>query len=91
MLALAAGVQAETIIGRVVKVVDGDTVTVLDSQMVQHKIRLAGIDAPEKTQPFANRSKESLSDLAFEKDRDCRDRKERPIRARSWQGVGGWP
>lgn len=67
MLALVAGVQAETIFGRVVKVVDGDTVTVLDSQMVQHKIRLAGIDAPEKNQPFANRSKESLSDLAFEK------------------------
>ncbi len=34
---------------------------------VQHKIRLSGIDAPEKKQPFGNRSKESLSALAFDK------------------------
>ena len=58
-------VQAETITGRVVGVADGDTITVLDADNVQHKIRLAGIDAPEKEQAFGNRSKESLSDLAF--------------------------
>lgn len=52
---------------RVVGAADGDTVTVLDAQKVQHKIRLAGIDAPEKAQPFGNRSKESLSDLVFDK------------------------
>ncbi len=39
----------------------------LDADKVQHKIRLSGIDAPEKKQPFGNRSKESLSDLAFDK------------------------
>jgi endonuclease YncB( thermonuclease family) len=54
--------------GRVVGIADGDTVTVLDAQNVQHKIRLAGIDAPEKKQPFGNRSKETLSDCAFGKD-----------------------
>jgi endonuclease YncB( thermonuclease family) len=54
--------------GRVVAVADGDTVTVLDAQKVQHKIRLGGIDAPEKKQAFGNRSKESLSDCAFGKD-----------------------
>jgi endonuclease YncB( thermonuclease family) len=42
-------------------VADGDTVTVLDSNNVQHRIRLAGIDAPEKSQPFGDRSKQSLS------------------------------
>jgi endonuclease YncB( thermonuclease family) len=68
LLALAVGAHAETITGRVVGVADGDTVTVLDSQKVQHKIRLAGIDAPEKAQAFGNRSKENLSDMVFQKD-----------------------
>jgi len=45
----------------------GDTVTVLDDAKRQHKIRLSGIDAPEKNQAFGQRSKESLSDLVFAK------------------------
>lgn len=60
--------QAATITGRVVGVADGDTVTVLDDFKVQHKIRLSGIDAPEKKQAFGMRSKQSLSDLVFDKD-----------------------
>jgi len=67
LLTLALAVNAETITGRVVGVADGDTITVLDANKVQHKIRLSGIDAPEKKQPFGNRSKESLSELAFDK------------------------
>ena len=66
-LALACAALAETVIGRVVGVADGDTITVLDSDKAQHKIRLAGIDAPEKKQAFGNRSKESLSELVFDK------------------------
>ncbi len=53
--------------GRVVAVSDGDTITVLDSTNTQHKVRLSGIDAPEKSQPFGQRSKQSLSDLVFGK------------------------
>ena len=67
LLALACTAHAETITGLVVGVSDGDTITVLDANKVQHKIRLAGIDAPEKKQAFGNRSKESLSALAFDK------------------------
>jgi len=67
LLALACTANAETITGRVVAVVDGDTITVLDANKVQHKIRLSGIDAPEKKQPFGSRSKESLAELAFDK------------------------
>ncbi len=67
LLALACTAHAETITGRVVGVADGDTITVLDGDKVQHKIRLSGIDAPEKKQAFGNRSKESLSELAFDK------------------------
>jgi len=83
LLALACNANAETITGRVVGVADGDTITVLDARQVQHKIRLAGIDAPEKKQPFGNRSKESLSQLAFGKTVDVetskRDRYGRQI------------
>lgn len=53
--------------GRVVGVADGDTVTVLDAGNVQHKVRLTGIDAPEQNQPYGNRSKQSLSDMVFDK------------------------
>ncbi len=67
LLALACAAYAETVTGRVVGVADGDTITVLDADMVQHKIRLAGIDAPEKKQAFGNRAKESLSDMVFDK------------------------
>lgn len=59
--------HAAPLLGHVVGVADGDTITVLDANRVQHKIRLAGIDAPEKAQPFGGRSKESLSALAFDK------------------------
>ena len=52
--------------GKVVKVVDGDTLTILvDNQ--QHKIRLSDIDTPERKQPFGTRAKQALSDLAFGK------------------------
>jgi endonuclease YncB( thermonuclease family) len=44
---------------------DGDTITVLDDGNTQHKVRLSGIDAPEKRQPFSARSKENLSRLVF--------------------------
>jgi endonuclease YncB( thermonuclease family) len=63
----AAQVHAEILNGRVVGVADGDTVTVLDASRQQHKIRLMGIDAPEKKQAFGNKSKQALSDLVFNK------------------------
>lgn len=58
---------ADILVGRVVGVSDGDTITLLDSNNTQHKIRLGGIDAPEKKQPFGNVSKKSLSDMVFNK------------------------
>lgn len=64
LLALPASCHAE-FVGRVVGVSDGDTVTVLAPGNVQYRIRLAGIDAPEKAQPFGARSKETLSSLVF--------------------------
>ena len=66
-MALGAA-HADTLTGRVVGVTDGDTITVLDANRQQHKIRLGGIDAPEKAQPFGQRSKENLSRLVFNKE-----------------------
>lgn len=62
----ASLLHAETIVGRVVSVSDGDTIKVLDDSKKLFVIRLMGIDAPEKAQPFGQRAKQSLSDLVFE-------------------------
>ena len=56
---------AATLAGRVVGVSDGDTVTVLTAENRQFKIRLSGIDAPEKKQPFGAHAKETLSRQLF--------------------------
>ena len=58
---------ADVLIGKVVGLADGDTVTVLDEQKQQHKIRLAGIDAPERKQPYADASRKHLASLVFGK------------------------
>lgn len=74
---------AVTLTGRVVGVSDGDTLTLLDSQNQQHKIRLSGIDAPESGQAFGANSKKALSDCAFGKEvvveTDKQDRYSRSI------------
>ena len=42
---------------------DGDTITLLDVDHRQHKIRLDGIDAPELGQPFGRASKQHLAEM----------------------------
>ena len=59
---------ANEIGGRVVAVADGDTLTLLDANHQTFKIRLAAIDAPEKSQAFGNRAKQTLSRLCFGKE-----------------------
>lgn len=68
LLLQAGQILADTVEGRVVGVSDGDTITLIDAQRRQHKIRLAGIDAPESKQPFGQVSKKHLSDLVFDRD-----------------------
>lgn len=58
---------AASLEGVVVGVTDGDTITVLDNSKTQHKVRLAGIDAPEAHQAFGQRSRQYLASLAFQK------------------------
>ena len=59
--------MASDISGRVVGVSDGDTITVLVDGHETVKVRLTGIDAPEKSQPFGAVSKRNLSDQVFGK------------------------
>lgn len=54
------------LLGLVVGVSDGDTLTLLTDDKQQVKVRLAEIDAPEKRQAFGQRSKQSLSDLCYQ-------------------------
>jgi endonuclease YncB( thermonuclease family) len=83
LLFQAGQILAATIEGRVVGVSDGDTITVLDAAKTQHKIRLAGMDAPESKQAFGQASKKHLSDLVFGKEvtLDCgkRDKYRREV------------
>lgn len=59
---------ADSLSGRVVGVADGDTVTVLVNGHDQYKIRVSGIDAPEKKQPFGQKAKAKMSELVYDKD-----------------------
>lgn len=64
---LISTAMAESFAGRVIGVMDGDTILVLDAQFAQRRVRLAEIDAPERKQPFGERSKQALSDICYKK------------------------
>lgn len=66
--------NAGELAGRVVKVDDGDTLTIVDADKRQHVIRLADIDAPEKAQRFGARSRQSLAELCAGKMAEVGDR-----------------
>lgn len=55
--------SADNFRGVTVAVLDGDTVEVLTDQHEQRRIRLAGIDAPEKSQAYGQRSKQNLASM----------------------------
>lgn len=57
--------QPADLVGKVVGVSDGDTLTLLVGEKLQEKIRLAKIDAPESKQPFGQKAKQALSDKVF--------------------------
>jgi len=62
---MPSAIGGETLRGKVVGVLDGDTITVLDGYRRQHRIRLHQIDAPEKDQDYGTRAKQSLAELVF--------------------------
>ncbi|MEQ1836246.1 MAG: thermonuclease family protein [Candidatus Nitrotoga sp.] len=56
--------HAEEFSAKVIAVMDGDTVLILRGNK-QIKVRLAGIDAPEKAQAFGENSTQSLAELVL--------------------------
>ena len=63
VLFLAPFASANTFVGKVIKITDGDTLYVLDANYQQHKIRLAGIDAPERKQAYGLASRKHLASI----------------------------
>lgn len=53
-------IAADSITGKVVRIADGDTITILTSAKEQVKIRFAGIDCPERAQPWGRNATEAL-------------------------------
>ncbi|MGL5023235.1 MAG: thermonuclease family protein [Cetobacterium sp.] len=49
---------ATTIKGKVIKVADGDTITILEENGDKTRVRFYGIDAPEKKQEYGIKSLE---------------------------------
>ncbi len=60
---LSITASADSLTGKVVEITDGDTLYVLDANHQQHKIRLAGIDAPERKQAYGLASRKHLASI----------------------------
>lgn len=65
MILLATAVWVEVLQGKAVGIADGDTIMVLDAPHQQHRIRLAGIDAPQDGQPYTRRARHTFPHSSF--------------------------
>ena len=74
VFAYVRSASADELVGRVVKVAEGDTLTILDADKQQHVIRLADVDAPETAQRFGTGSRQSLAALCAGKTAEVQDR-----------------
>ena len=66
---------AATLLCLVVGISDGDTLTARCGEpgaYEQVKVRLQGIDAPERKQPFGERARQALAELTFQKEAELR-------------------
>jgi len=68
LLTLSLRICADVLIGKVVGILDGDTITVVDKGKAEHKVRLMGIDAPESKQDFGTASKQALSNYIYQRE-----------------------
>jgi micrococcal nuclease len=65
---LTVSAAADSLLGRVIRIADGDTITIQDRDGRQQKIRLNGIDAPEIGQEFGQASKRHLTKLILDRE-----------------------
>ncbi len=65
LIAVANVATATDLVGKVIAVHDGDTLTLLPANKQQVKVRLGEIDTPELAQPYGSKAKVALSDLVF--------------------------
>lgn len=72
ILALSLQASADVLVGRVVAIADGDTLTVLDGENTEFRVRVGGIDAPERNQPFGQRARQYLAAITFGKEVEVR-------------------
>ncbi len=83
--------MADTLTGKVVKITDDDTVHILLANHDKEKIRLAGIDAPERKQPHGNKAKQYLASILGNKcvtvEYDKRDRYGRIVGKIGYEGL----
>jgi endonuclease YncB( thermonuclease family) len=67
LLALSSVLCAAEFPARVVSITDGDTLVVLSDKQ-QVRIRLHGIDSPERAQPYGTRARQFTGELAHQRD-----------------------
>ena len=78
LLLLPPPAAAAVLVGEVVGVTDGDTIRVLDADKRQHRVRLTGIDTPERRQDWYQRARQALAGLVHRKVVEVRwDKKDR--------------
>ncbi len=65
MVLLSLPASAAAVSGRVIRVSDGDTLTLRTATREIVEVRLAEIDAPERGQPWGDEAKEALAEMTF--------------------------
>jgi endonuclease YncB( thermonuclease family) len=68
LLTFSTPALSETIIGKVISVADGDTITILTERHEKVKIRLSAVDTPESGQSFGKQAKHFTSSMVFGKE-----------------------
>ncbi|HQW45905.1 MAG: thermonuclease family protein [Bacteroidetes bacterium] len=68
LLSVYSSFAQTTLIGRAIRILDGDTFEILVNDRATYKVRLTDIDAPEKKQDFGNVAKQQLAQFIFGKE-----------------------